>query len=195
LGVIEKLVFTSIVEHPLDGIDKRTKRLGLHPSEMVKNHDSLIQKGIIKPLYVNRIKLFETTNNNNNNNNNNKNFAQMHKIAIPRKESRGGLEHDYWIDQTLGFIRKQKIEPVCEQFDIDIVYLDEKIDIETETGKSNIESNLLKLKNLNVLTHCYMLATNKIAEQKILKSQPSLPNIKIMTVQKFLKLRRAQIIV
>jgi len=61
---------------------------------------------------------------------------------------------------------------------------------------------MLKLKNLNVLTHCYMLATNKIAEQKIIKFQPSFPNIKIMTVQKkimtvqkFLKLRRAQIIV
>jgi hypothetical protein len=188
LGVIEKLVFTSIVEHPLDGIDKRTKRLGLHPSEMVKHHDALIQKGIIKPLYVNRIKLFEITNHG-------KNFAQMRKIAIPKKESRNGLEHDYWIDQTLGFIRKQKIEPVCEQFDIDFVYLDEKIGIEIETGKSNIESNLLKLKNLNVLTHCYMLETNKIAEQKIIKFQPSFPNIKTMTVQKFLKLRRAQIIV
>jgi len=188
LGVIEKMVFNSIVDHSLDGVDKRTKRMGLQPSEMVKHHDSLIQKGIIKPVYVNRIKLFEITNNG-------KSFAQMHKIAIHKKEYRCGFEHGYWIYQPLGFIRKQKIEPVCEQFDIDIVCLDEKIGIELETGKSNIESNLLKLKNLNVLTHCYMLAINKIAEQKIIKFQPSFPNIKIMTVQKFLKLRRAQIIV
>jgi hypothetical protein len=187
LGVIEKLVFTSIVDHPLDGVDKRTKRLGLHPSEMVKHHDSLIQKDIIKPVYVNRIKLFEITEHG-------KTIADLHKIAIPKKKTRGGLEHDYWINQTLEFLRKQKFEPVCEKFDIDIVSLNEKIGIEVETGKSNIEANLLKLKNLNVLTHCYMLATNKIAEQKIKKFQPSFPDIKIMTVQKFLKLRRAQII-
>ena len=124
-----------------------------------------------------------------------KTLLKCAKLQFPKKECRCGFEHDCWIYQTLGFIRKQKIEPVCEQFDIDIVCLDEKIGIELETGKSNIESNLLKLKNLNVLTHCYMLAINKIAEQKIIKFQPSFPNIKIMTVEKFLKLRIAQIIV
>ena len=30
LGTLEKVVFTSIVDHPLDGVDQRTKRLGFH---------------------------------------------------------------------------------------------------------------------------------------------------------------------
>jgi hypothetical protein len=184
---LEKVVFTSIVDHPLDGVEKRTKRLGFHPTMMVKYHDSLIQKNIIKPVYINRIKLFEITEHG-------KKIAQMCKIAIPQKKTRGGLEHDYWIYQTVQFLKKQKMQPVCEKLGIDIVSFQEKLAIEIETGKSNIEKNLLKLKNSNVLANCYMLATTKVAEQKIKKHQGQFPEIKIMPVKDFLNLSKDQIL-
>jgi len=187
LDTLEKVVFTSIVDHPLDGVDKRTKRLGFHPTMMVKFHDSLIKKGIFKPIYMNRIKLFEITDHG-------RDVAQMHKIAIPKKETRGGLEHDYWIHQTLQFLRKQKFKPFTEKLGIDIVAFDDKLAIEIETGKSNIEKNLLKLNNSEVLSNCFMLATTKIAEQKIKKFQKQYPDIKFMNVKDFLKLSKNKII-
>lgn len=187
LETLEKVVFTSILEHPLDGVDKRTRRLGFHPSLMVKYHDSLISKGIIKPIYVNRIKLFEITDHG-------KKIAQRHKITIPVKKTRGGIEHDYWVNKTLQFLKKQKFKPVCEKLGIDIVSLNEKLAIEIETGKSNINKNLLKLKNSQVLSRCYMLATNKIAEQKIIKFQNKYPEIQFMNVRDFLKLLKNEII-
>lgn len=186
LDPLEKVVLTSIIDNPLDGVDKRTKRLGFHPSMMVKYHDSLIEKGIIKPVYVNRIKLFEITDFG-------RHFAQLHKIAIQKKKTRGGLEHDYWIYQTVRSLRKQKFQPVLEKFGIDIVSLDEKLAIEIETGKSNIKRNLLKLKNSLVLERCFMLATNKISEQKIKKLQGQFPEIRIMNVKEFLKLSKIKI--
>ncbi len=186
LEALEKVVFTSIIDHPLDGVDKRTKRLGFHPTMMVKYHDALIEKGIIKPVYVNRIKLFEITEHG-------KDVAQMHKIAIPKKKSRGGLEHDYWIQQTVQFLKKQKFQPILEKFGIDIVVLDEKLAIEIETGKSDIQKNLLKLKNSLVLKRQFMIATNKIAQQKIKKYQDKFPGIKIMNVNDFLKLSKNEI--
>jgi hypothetical protein len=186
LETLEKVVFTSIIDHPLDGVDKRTKRLGFHPSMMVKYHDSLIQKGIIKPVYVNRIKLFEITDHG-------RDIAQMHKITIPKKKTRGGLEHDYWINQTLQFLKRLKFEPVCEKLGIDIVVFDNKLAIEIETGKSNIKRNLLKLENSRVLDNCYMLATNKIAEQKIMKFQKQFPDIKFINIKNFLKLTKNKI--
>ena len=186
METLEKVVFTSIIDHPLDGVDKRTKRLGFHPTMMVKYHDSLIHKGIFKPVYVNRIKLFEITDHG-------RDVAQMHKIAIPKKKTRGGLEHDYWLNKTLQFLIKQKFKPVTEKLGIDIVVFDERLAIEIETGKSNIENNLLKLTNSQVLKSCFMLATNKFAEQKIKKFQSQYPTINFMNVKDFLKLSKENI--
>jgi hypothetical protein len=190
LETLEKVVFTSIIDHPFDGVDKRTKRLNFHPSLMVKYHDSLIQKNIIKPVYVNRIKLFEITDHG-------RDVAQEHKITIPKKETRGGLEHDYWIHQTVQFLRKQKMVPVCEVDNIDITDIKADLAIEIETGKSDIKANLLKLKNSRV-SSCFMLATNKQAEIKIRKIMDGYAEkylfIKIMLAKEFQKLTRDQII-
>ena len=187
LEALEKVVFTSIIENPLDGVDKRTKRLGFHPAMMVKIHDDLTQKGLIKPVYVDRIKLFEITDHG-------RNIAQQNRIPIPQKEGKGGLEHDYWGNQLLQFLRKHEFEPVCEKLGIDIVAFKEKLAIEIETGKSDIKRNLLKLENSQVLSKCFMLATNKQAELKIMKYKKQHPSISFMNVRQFLQLQKQQVL-
>ena len=90
LGGEEKVVLSNIAERPLDGTADRAKRLGLHPSEMVKVHDELSKKGMIKAATIDGKKLMEITEHG-------KVIATREDIKIPRKEGRGGLEHSYWI--------------------------------------------------------------------------------------------------
>ncbi len=187
LEALEKVVLTSIAERPLSGVQIRTDRLGFHPTMMVSIHDKLMKKGIIKPVTVNRIKLFEITEHG-------KDICQTNKIKIPARQTRGGLEHSYWIDQTLRFLRNLEFEPVPEQFNIDIVSLNDKLAIEIETGNSDILRNLEKLKNLKVCRNLYILATTKIAESKIKKFQSQYPHIKFMTVKEFIKLSKDKIL-
>lgn len=190
LPPMEKLLFTNIIERPLDGVDERTKRLGIHSSIMSKVHCALADKALIKAVTVDLKKLFEVTEYG-------KTIADNLSIQIPKKQTRGGLEHDYWIAQTVQFLRKQMMEPVCEVDNIDITDIKAGFAIEIETGKSDIKANLLKLKNSNV-SSCFMLATNKQAEIKIRKIMDGYAEkysfIKIMLAKEFQKLTRDQII-
>jgi len=50
LRPLEKVLLANIIERPLDGVDERTKRLGIHPSTIANLHASLSEKGIINTL-------------------------------------------------------------------------------------------------------------------------------------------------
>ena len=187
---MEKLLFANIIERPLDSVDERTKRLGIHSSIMSKIHSALSDKGLINSVTVDLKKLFEVTEYG-------KTIAEEHGISIPKKQTRGGLEHDYWIEQTVQFLRKHEFEPVCEVDNIDIVDIKAGLAIEIETGKSDIKANLLKLENSRI-SSCFMLATNKQAEVKIKKIADEYAEkysfIKIMLAKDFQKLKQDQII-
>ena len=183
---MEKLLLSNIIERPLDGVDIRTKRLGIHSSVMSKAHSALTEKGIIKAVTVDLKKLFEVTEYG-------KNVAEEHGIAVPQKQTRGGLEHDYWIAGTVRFLKKHEFLPVCEVDNIDLVDSRNGIAIEIETGKSYIKGNLVKLEKSQVSSK-FMLATNKQAEIKIKKFQDQYPSIRFMLTKDFQKLTKDQII-
>ena len=180
LAALEKVILTSIVERPLDGVDERTKRLGFHPSQMVQIHDSLITKGIIKPIVIDRKKLFELTESG-------KITATESRIFIPKQKTRGGLEHDYWIQRTVKFLEKIRIEPALEVNEIDIVAKKSALAIEIETGKSDIKGNLLKLEKSGIKS-CLMLATTRPVEIKIKTLAKGFPSIRVLFVKDFLKM-------
>ena len=196
----EKILFANIIENPLLGVDKRSKVLGLHSSIMSDIHNSLEEKGIIKTETVDKKKLMELTSYG-------RYIATEEGFAIPERQTRGGIEHYYWIEQTVQFLKKQEFQPACEKFDIDITDIKNSIAIEIETGKSDIKKNLLKLARLkdSQVSNCFMLSTTRPIEFKIKEiakdifkdfasEYPAITNIKIMFISDFLKLTKDQII-
>lgn len=186
LAPMEKIFMANIAEKPLDSIQDRTKALGLHPSEMVKLQESMISRRYIKTAYVDRKKLLELTDEG-------RKACKDAGIIVPKRDSRGGIEHHYWITKTARFLRKLEFQPVTEHLDIDITSPDEGVAIEVETGKSNIAGNLLKLEKSRISAK-FMLATNKPAEFKIKHRALDFPGIQAMHVSDFLKLTRSQIL-
>ena len=185
LEPLEKVVLTSIIENPLDGVDKRTRKLGVHPSSMSQIHDSLTQKGLVKPVVIDRKKLFELTESG-------LNAAQENKIPIPKRETRGGLEHTYWIAETVRFMKKHGFQPFCEENDIDIVDKTSSIAIEVETGKSDIGKNILKLEKSRI-SNCFMLATQIPVAVKLKTLSHKHPSIHFLYIKDFFKLAKDQI--
>lgn len=183
---LEKCLLTDISEHPYDGVDARSKRLGLHPSDMTNLHQSLSVKEVIRPVVVDTKKLFEITSTG-------RDIADKSGIKIRLKDEKGGIEHAYWINETCQFLRKFKFQPVCEVSGIDISDKEAGLAIEIETGKSNILKNLLKLKKSR-FTNPFMLATNKAAEFKIKTRKVDFPEIRMMHVKEFLKLTQKQLL-
>jgi len=182
LGSLEKVLLANIIERPLDGVDERTKRLGIHPSTVADLHAALSQKGVIKTVNVDRKKLFEITDHG-------KLIAEKSGIQIIKRSTRGGIEHTYWVYETARFLRKHEFQPVCEVNGIDIVDTEAGIAVEIETGRSDIKKNLLKLKKSR-FPRCFMLATNKTAETKIKALSKEFPSIQILFVKDFLKLTK-----
>ena len=178
LTPLEKIVLAGIIDKPLDGVDKRTKKLGFHPSQMVDIHASLASKGFIQSVYIDRNKLFDVTDAG-------KEAAEKAKIPIPKQRTRGGLEHYYWIHKIYMFLRDIGFIPQLEHQNIDIACLKNSLAIEVETGKSDIKANIEKLQNSRFI-HRYMLTTSKEAEFKIKKIPHH--SIKVMFIRDFFKL-------
>ena len=205
----EKILLSNVVEHPLIGMDKRAKILGLHSSEMAQIHSSLEDKEIISTATVDRKKLIELTSKG-------IQIARDEGFKLKNKESRGGIEHFYWVSSVCDMLGKHEFSPMKEMFDIDIIDIKKGLALEIETGKSDIKKNLIKLSNLFQLKKpdnlnesrfkgCYMLSTIRPVEFKIkeilentIKENPALENnlkkIKVMFISDFLKLTKDQII-
>jgi len=192
----EKLVMSNVIEHPLLGIDKRTKLLGLHSSEMSQIHKSMEEKGIIRTATIDRKKLIELTDKG-------KEIAIDEGFQIDRRNSRGGIEHFYWTEQVCQYLGKLEFQPAKEMFNIDITDVRQGLAIEIETGKSDIKKNVLKLMSSR-LTNCYMLSTTKIFEVKLkdivddtlrdMQTKKPEKEIKAMFIGDFLKLAKDKII-
>jgi len=185
LTAIQKIILASIVERPFEGIKEKGKRLGMHPRELSEAIKSLKHEWLITQHQIDRKKLYELTQAG-------RSVTQNAGIPIPKKEGRGGIEHDYWMNDTVQFLRKLKFQPVLEFTGIDITDLKAGVAIEIETGKSNIKANILKLKK-SQFSKRFMLATNKTSKQKIMKFQNESPEIRFMNVNEFLKLPKDKI--
>ena len=185
LTALEKVLITNIVERPLDGVDERTKKLGLHPSNIANLHSSLTEKGIIKTAHVDKKKLFEITPDG-------RILIEKAGIDMKKQESRGGVEHTYWLSQVLQTLRNLEFDPVTEAGGIDITDATQGLAIEIETGKSDIKKNLTKL-DQSRFPIAFMIATNKPVELKLKSIAETFPHIRIMFVKDFLKLTKDQI--
>ena len=188
LSSMQKIVMADIATNPFDGVDKRTKRLGLHPAQIKQINDNLIELNIINPLLIDSLKLFEFTKHG-------LDTLKQEKIHYSLMQGRGGLEHSYVIMKVVNHLEKLGFHPQKEKnnHDIQAYYKEEIIVIEVESGKSDIAGNIVKLENSKVL-RCFMIATNKQAELKIKKICINKPTIQPLHFKQFLKLSREKIL-
>jgi len=180
LAPLEKVFMTNIIEKPMEGVDERTKSLGLHPSEILNIHTSLSNKGYIKTTTVDRKKLFDITSKG-------RKVAKDSGIKIQKQDSKGGIEHNYWINETVGFLKNLDLDAVTEFHGIDIAVPENEIAIEIETGKSDLLKNIIKLLDTR-FENVFMIATNKIVELKLKKITKQFPAIQVFFIKDFLKL-------
>ena len=107
-------------------------------------------------------------------------------------KGRGGIEHRYYVEKIKAHYLNQEGFTFVEKDDIDLVVegYDKTIAVQVETGKSNIQANLMKLgRHKSDLK--YVLATNKEAEMKIREIfndliVPDKQNIQILFAKDFL---------
>ncbi|MBM4305917.1 MAG: ATP-binding protein [Deltaproteobacteria bacterium] len=186
---LERIFLEDILTHPFDGADQRGKRLGLIPRDSAKLQNTLIEKGIITPITIDKKKLFELTERG-------EHCLQKSGRKTDSKERNQGLEHRYFLEK----IRQAKLPnnwfPFKEKGDIDLVLEKEEkvIAIEIETGKNKPEQTIKNLEKLIKFRadKKFMIATNDEAFAKIknLLSESKLPDkdsIQIIHIREFLK--------
>ena len=149
---------------------------------MTNLHNSLVEKGLIKSVYVDHRKLFEVT----------QKGKEVASIPVPKQKTRGGVQHTYWIKQIVQFLKKLELQPVCEVDGIDIVDRNRGIAIEIETGKSDMYGNFMKLKN-SQYSNRYMIATNKDVELKLKAITKDDHSIQIFFAKDFLQLTKEEL--
>jgi len=144
----EKMLLIDILDNPISGVAERFKRLSLSVYKGMKTIDSLISKRYIVshdiPIFKGRTKYLEITE---------KGEIVLQEMGYSMdKKRKGGPEHEYWKHRIAGFLKSRgyavEIEkPIGEGKTVDIVARrdGESIALEIETGKSDIEGNLLKV--------------------------------------------------
>lgn len=186
LTVIHKILLQTIAEKPHIGTRERIKLMGIHPSEMATLVQDLTSRRLIKADNVDRKKILSLTEQG-------KLKAINEGIKVPKNKSKGGSEHNYYVNETRQFLKKQGMQPVLEYQNYDIAVPDKGILIEIETGKSTVVENLLKLNNSSNTTN-FMLTTNKATELKLNKIAQGFKNVRTMHAKDFLKLNCKEIL-
>ena len=182
----EESLLRNIVDRPFDGVDVRTKMLGLHQTEMTKLHTDFTKRGALIPLSVDGKKLFELTHFG-------RDLAVRAGISIKKGLVRGGVAHGYSVNKVAEHLTNLGLSPKTEVDNIDIVDKRSGVAVEVETGKSNIYTNLRKLATTKYI-YRFILGVDKDAELAIRKIVKSESGITIMTVREFVKLSLEQII-
>ena len=180
----ELILLQEIARDPFLGTDRRYKNLGLSARQGTEFKTKLTEKGFIIPVNVDGKLLFELTQKA-------RELASVKGIEIP-SQSRGGIEHNYWIEMIKEKFKSTEKFPFKEKDDIDLVV--EAYDftwlVQVETGKSNISKNIETLIKSRA-DRRIMVAINKEAEFKIsnILSKLSIPGkdgIEIFFIKDFL---------
>jgi len=160
---LERVFLDDLLNNPFVGVDKRAKRLGLVPRDSTLIQNTLVENKIIKPVVIDRKKLFELT-------------EQGEKILPElglkiKKDKNQSIEHRYFADRIKKLMEKSGWTVFKEKSDIDLVaQIDDKtVAIEVETGKNNtdqIEKNMGKLAQFAAADR-FILTTNENAYIKI----------------------------
>ena len=160
---LERVFLDDLLNNPFVGVDKRAKRLGLIPRDSTIIQNTLVENKIIRPVVIDRKKLFELT-------------EQGEKIIAElglkiKKDKNQSITHRYFIEKIKSLLEKSGWTVFKEKSDIDLVaQMDDKtVAIEVETGKNNtdqIEKNVGKLVQFPAADK-FILATNDNANIKI----------------------------
>lgn len=159
---LERIFLQDLLGNPFDGADKRAKRLGLIPRDASKIQNNLVENNIIKPVIVERKKLFEVTNNGS---------KVLEKIGFKIDQyGNQGLLHRYFLEHIRQKFLQKGWLTYKEKADIDLVLenKDKVIAIECETGQNNAQQ---VIKNIEKLLHFkadlkFIIATDQIALNK-----------------------------
>jgi len=182
LSPLGRIVLEDIALKPLTGLVKRFKELGFKVSHGYKIIEELIAFKLIMPLTIDGNRLYDLT--------------IKGKKTLPKKavhKGRGGLEHRYYIEKIRDHYFAEQGFAMLEKDDIDLVVeKNEKImAIQLETGKSDIQANLMKLGRYRA-DFKYIIATNR--ETEIMINQrlkelliPDRENIRVRFAKDFLK--------
>jgi hypothetical protein len=182
LSPLGRIILENIELKPFVGFVKRFKDLGLKIPDGYRAIEELTAMRLITPLTIDGNRLYELT--------------AKGKESLGRKafhRGRGGLEHRYYIEKIKEHYLGKEGFTFLEKDDIDIVIdkADKTLAIQMETGKSDIQANLLKLCRYRADIK-YVLATNRETEirvKEILKGYllPDRENIQIVYVKDFLQ--------
>lgn len=186
LSPLAKILLQNIAEKPFLPVSQRYKILGVSMAQGNDIQKELIDKGYAIAQTIDGCRLLELTQ---------KGRKEAQNLGIEMPAYKGGLEHSYWVNETVQYLKKREFQPVLEAQDIDISDLTAEVAIEIETGKSNIKKNLAKF-NKSRFRACFMLATNKDTEFKIkqlVKDYPTKSSLKVLFVKDFLKLTKSEI--
>jgi hypothetical protein len=132
----KRVILENIELKPFIGFVKRFKDLGLKIPDGYRIIEELTARRLIVPLTIDSQRLYELT--------------PKGTDTLGRKAShkgRGGLEHRYFIEKIREYYFNQQGFAFLEKDDIDLVIYkgDKTVAIQMETGKSDIQANLLKL--------------------------------------------------
>jgi hypothetical protein len=182
LSPLGRIVLENIAQKPVLGLVKRFKELGLKVAHGYSVIEELNAMKLIVPSTIDGHKLYDLTSSGKR--------ILGNKVGL---KGRGGLEHRYFIEKIKEHYLKQDGFTFIEKDDIDLVVetVENKLAVQVETGKSNIQANLTKLGRYKA-DHKYMIATNKETEIKIKEILadlivPDKPNIRIAYVKDLLK--------
>ena len=180
---IERIVLTDIIDKPYEGVDKRGKRLGLHPSLMKEITSSLAKKGILRPVIIDNKKMFEIRK---------EHYETLYHAGIepPKIKGKGSLEHNYIVKMIYDHLLKLGLQPEVEVEEIDLVVRSPSplLAVEVETGKSQPYKSQYKLIRSG-FKHKYMIATRR---DTLLRLQENIKHseVKLLFWKDFLKLNK-----
>ena len=181
LSPLGRIVLENIALKPILGVVKRFKELGLRVSDGYRVVEELLSFRLITPLTIDGNRLYDLT--------------IRGKKVLGKKaplQGRGGLEHRYYIEKIKEYYLNNDGFTFIEKDDIDLVVqtVHNKMAIQMETGKSNIQANLTKLGRYRA-DYKYMLATNRETEIRIRERLrdlliPDREKIRVLFVKDFL---------
>lgn len=182
LSPLGRIMLENIALKPFLGLVKRFKELGLKISDGYKPIEELSALKLIIPVTIDGSRLYEIT-------------TSGKKILGEKitHRGRGGLEHRYWVEKIKAHFIANKNYTFIEKDDMDLLVeaIDQKMAIEVETGKSDMQANLTKLGKYPA-NQKFVVTTNRETEIKVKEllkdlTIPDKENVRAVYVKDFLK--------
>jgi len=181
LSPLGRIMLENVALKPVLGLVKRFKGLGLQLSHGYKVIEELVALKLVKALTIDGNRLYELTEE-----------GRKATGKEARSRGRGGIEHRYYVEKIKEHYLKKEGFTFLEKDDMDLVVetVDKKMAVQVETGKSDIQANLMKLGTYQA-DYKYVLATNRETEirtRDLFKDLlvPDKENIHIMFAKDFL---------